>query len=670
MATKSSFRIRILGLTFLTISLALLAVVLVQTQQLKNDQLSTLEKKANNLAESQLPILASMLWRLDFQGIDAVLSGLKSDPDFAYAEVKSVEGDVISALAADNSPQAIRKTHADITPVNKKVTFQASGLEVGELYIEFSHQNIQLKTQEALLNGLYTYCLTLVFTLLVLHFSLRYITVPLERLSVVMKKLADNQLDVEIPYVKQNDEIGQISTAVEVFKDYANDRAALLSELAESREQLEYQALYDPLTKLPNRTLVMDRLSHQISESQRDKSIASILFIDLDDFKKVNDTLGHDKGDELLIQCTGRLQEVIRAADTVGRLGGDEFIAILGNLKSPQDSKQVAEKLIHALRSPFILDGQEVTVSASIGIASYPDDATDKIGLLKNSDAAMYHAKSRGRNTYSFYNKEMNSQVERRVTIEKAMSRAIERGEFQVHYHPLIDISSRKIISTEALLRWESPELGPVYPDEFIPIAEQTSLILKLGQFVLQEALSHTAHWRAQGASDLRASVNISPRQFRDPDIISVVENSLKDSGMPASALELEITEGVLIDNDPFTNDCLEKLNALGVQLAMDDFGTGYSSLSYLRSHPFDILKVDRSFVNDITHDPGDKELVNASIAMAHALKLKVVAEGVETNEHLQLLEEMNCDYAQGFLFGKPMPAEELTEMLQLHLSV
>lgn len=670
MATKSSFRIRILGLTFLTISLALLIVVFTQTQQLKSEQLIALEQKADYLAESQLPILASMLWRLDFQGIDAVLSGLKSDPDFAYAEVRSVKGEVISAFSADKSSRELRKAVEEITTASKRVTFEASGLEVGELYIEFSHQNIKAKTREALLNGLYTYSLTLVFTLIALHLSLRYITVPLERLSEVIKKLADNDLSVKVPYVKQNDEIGEISKAVGVLKDYAKDRAELLNELAESREKLEFQALYDPLTKLPNRTLVMDRLSHQLSESQRDNNISSVLFIDLDDFKKVNDTLGHDKGDELLIQCTERLQKVIRAADTVGRLGGDEFIAILGNLKSPQDSKLVAEKLIHALRAPFILDGQEVTVSASIGIASYPDDASDKIGLLKNSDAAMYHAKSRGRNTYSFYNKEMNSQVERRVAIEKAMSKAIERGEFQVYFHPLIDISSRKVISTEALLRWENPELGPVYPDEFIPIAEQTSLILKLGQFVLEEALTRTVQWREQGANDLRASVNISPRQFRDPEIVSVVEECIKKTGMPASSLELEITEGVLIDNDPFTNDCLEKLNELGVQIAMDDFGTGYSSLSYLRSHPFDVLKVDRSFVNDITHDLGDRELVNASIAMAHALNLKVVAEGVETNEHLQLLEEMNCDYAQGFLFGKPMPADEMTDMLQLHLSV
>lgn len=659
MYPRSSIRIKILSLIVLTISLALSVVVFIQVQQLKADLLDSLQNKADTVAESQHPILAAMLWRLDFQGLDAVLSGLNTDPDFSYAEIRGADGEVISTSTtqkADNPDT--------VTKVTKAIVFAPSDLRVGELHIEFSHQAIHAKTKEAILNGLSTYLLTLITTLIVLHFSLRHITIPLERLAGVIKKLAKNNLDVAVPYNKQQDEIGEISRAIEVFKAYAIDRDVLLEELASNKEQLLFQAHYDPLTQLPNRSLAMDRLQHQLTEAKRQSGIVAVLFIDLDDFKKVNDTLGHDRGDELLVQCAERLRNVIRESDTIARLGGDEFVAILGGLKQGSDAQITAEKLIHELRTPFQLDEQDVVISASIGVSVFPEDATNYIDLLKNADSAMYFSKARGRNTYSFYAKEMNEGVERRVAIEKEMSGAIERGEFYVHYHPLIEISSGRIISTEALLRWENPKLGRITPDEFIPIAEQTSLIIKLGEFVLNDALKNTALWRQQGAINLRASVNISPRQFRDPDILDVISSSLTRNNLPPSSLELEITEGVLIDNDEFTNECLSNLSSLGIQIAMDDFGTGFSSLSYLRSHPFNILKVDRSFVNDITHDRSDKELVNASIAMAHALKLKVVAEGVETQEHLNILADMGCDYAQGFLFGKPMSAEDIAKLI------
>ena len=438
-----------------------------------------------------------------------------------------------------------------------------------------------------------------------------------------------------------------------------------ITKRKEAEEQILHQAHFDALTNLPNRFLALDRLSQLLNESQRKDELVAILFLDLDDFKKVNDSLGHETGDKLLIEAAKRLNSAIRGGDTVGRLGGDEFIIILPGLTEASDARPVIENLIEQFRNAFKVDGRELILTASIGISVSPEDGDNASELLRNADSAMYHAKNQGRNTYSFFTESMNQEVSRRLTLEEQMHGALDRAEFWLVYQPLIDVSNGNYVGVEALLRWTNPVLGEVLPDEFIPIAEQTGLIVPIGQFVLNEALSMAAKWQKDCMSQFRIAVNLSPRQFRDPNLVNFIEKTLSQTRISAKNLELEITEGVLMSGHSFIDDALTALGHMGTGLALDDFGTGYSSMSYLRKYPFDTLKIDRSFINDLTVDPADRELVNATIAMAHALGLKVVAEGVETVAQFAHLAEHKCEFAQGRLFSIPVSPEKITEMLK-----
>ncbi|MGD8588895.1 MAG: EAL domain-containing protein [Chromatiales bacterium] len=443
-----------------------------------------------------------------------------------------------------------------------------------------------------------------------------------------------------------------------------------VSERKKQEEHILYQAHFDTLTDLPNRFLVLDRLSQLINDACRYQEKVAILFLDLDDFKKVNDTLGHETGDKLLQEAALRLKGGVRQGDTVGRLGGDEFIVLLGGIADAVDARPVAESLLAHFRDPFRVDQRELILTASIGIAIYPGDGDSPSELLRNADSAMYHSKDQGRNTYFFFTDEMNQGVSRRLHLEEQMYGALNRGEFRLYYQPKVELASRKIVGVEALLRWQNPVLDDVAPIEFVPIAEHTGLIVSIGEFVLTEALSVVAFWQRKLGRLITMSVNLSPRQFRNPNLVSFIEDALCQSGLSGQCLELEITEGVLMSGHTYIDDALTALSELGISIAMDDFGTGYSSLSYLRSFPFDVLKIDREFVNDITVDPGDRELVNAAIAMAHGLGLKVVAEGVETEEQLALLASQDCDYGQGYLFSKPICTAEMTKMLEAESDV
>lgn len=443
-----------------------------------------------------------------------------------------------------------------------------------------------------------------------------------------------------------------------------------ISERRRQEERILHQAHFDSLTELPNRFLALDRLSQSINEAQRNQEMVAVLFLDLDDFKKINDTLGHDTGDKLLMEAASRLQSVVRSGDTVGRLGGDEFIILCGGLTAASAASPVAEALLLKITEPFRIDSRELVLTASIGIAIYPDDGENLSELLRNADSAMYHSKEQGRNTYSYFTDEMNQGVSQRLLLEEQMHGALNRGEFRLSYQPKVELNSGRIVGAEALLRWNNPVLGPVSPPEFIPIAEQTGLIVPIGRFVLSEAVETLVSCRQQSGGTFTMAVNLSPRQFRDPGLVSHIEEIIRTAAIPPEALELEITEGVLMSGHAYIDDALASLNDLGVSIAMDDFGTGYSSLSYLRSYPFDVLKIDREFINDVTLDPADRELVNAAIAMAHGLGLKVVAEGVETAEQLDYLAAQDCDYGQGYLFSRPIAEAEMLSMLESKVPV
>ena len=433
-----------------------------------------------------------------------------------------------------------------------------------------------------------------------------------------------------------------------------------ISEPHRSAELIRRQAHFDSLTALPNRFLSLDRLSQILMEVQKNHEKAAIFFLDLDDFKKVNDSLGHEVGDKLLIEAAHRLQQALKKNDTVGRLGGDEFIVLISSLDDESDALVIADRLLKAFRKPFKLEGRDLILTLSIGIAISPKDGTSASVLLRNADTAMYQAKALGRNTSSFFTPQMNVAMRRRFEIEEQMHGALERNEFELYYQPQVDVKTNTIIGAEALLRWHNIVLGEITPDEFIPIAEQTGLIAPIGVFVINQALRFLNEWQTVNNQQYTMAVNLSPRQFRDPELVNIIIHALNENTISNECLELEITEGVLMDGQTSIREALLQIDELGIKLSMDDFGTGYSSLSYLREYPFDVLKIDRSFISGITDNKADCNLVKAAIAMSHSLEIKVVAEGVETKEQLDLLNELNCDIAQGFYLSKPLPGTKL----------
>lgn len=435
-----------------------------------------------------------------------------------------------------------------------------------------------------------------------------------------------------------------------------------ITEQHKSAEVIRRHAYFDSLTSLPNRFLSLDRLSQLLEEAKRSGERFVVLFLDLDDFKKVNDSLGHEIGDKLLVEAANRLRLAVRKADTVGRLGGDEFIVLLKALVDERYASDVAENLLKVFREPFRIDGRELSLTMSIGIAVYPENGVDASILLRNADTAMYQAKALGRNTYSFFTKAMNQAMLRRAEIEDQMHSALKRNEFEVYYQPKLDVKSGMVVGAEALLRWHNATLGDVNPSEFIPIAEHTGLIVPIGRFVVAQALSFLSEWQRIDHTNYTMAVNLSPRQFRDKELSNFVRRSLSDANINPASLEFEITEGVLMIGETYIDSALSELQELGITLAMDDFGTGYSSLNYLRQYAFDVLKIDRSFIDGIVENKKDYDLVKATIAMAHSLGLLVVAEGVELREQWALLMELKCDLVQGFYFSEPLRAKELID--------
>ncbi len=438
-----------------------------------------------------------------------------------------------------------------------------------------------------------------------------------------------------------------------------------ITEQMVAEEGIRHMARHDALTGLPNRTMFSNLLNVTIPSASRYKRSFAVMFIDLDRFKFINDTLGHEAGDHLLKEITARFQETLRTSDVIARLGGDEFVALVQEVSDRHQAALVAEKLLEAARRPMILLGQECRVSASIGIAMFPSDGHDETTLMKNADSAMYVAKGEGKNNFQFFSPEIHAQTLERLALESALRRGMERHEFSLNYQAKLDLKTGAISGVEALLRWNSAELGVVAPAKFIPVAEETGLIVHIGRWVLKTACAQNMVWQRQGLPPINVAVNLSVRQFADEGLLGDIRDILEATGMPPHLLELEITEGMLIHNIEHAIQLLTAIKKMGVRLAIDDFGTGYSSLGQLKNFPIDTLKVDRSFIQDLATDSDDKAITSAIIAMGKTLSLTVVAEGVETIEQQDFLRELACDEMQGYYFSRPIAAEEFEALLR-----
>jgi diguanylate cyclase (GGDEF)-like protein len=445
----------------------------------------------------------------------------------------------------------------------------------------------------------------------------------------------------------------------------ASRTAGLVLSLQQANEKLHYLALHDSLTTLPNRVLLEDRVVHAIASAQRSGTLFALMFLDLDRFKIINDSLGHSYGDKLLQAVARRLVDALRAEDTIARIGGDEFVILLQDITQPEAAGGIAEKILSVLSDPFCIEGQDQYMSTSIGISLYPNDGQDLRTLMAHADSAMYHAKKIGRSTYQFFSKEMNALASVRLENEKNLRHAIENNEFELHFQPRIHVQTGEIVAMEALVRWRHPQKGMIPPDQFIPLAEDMGLIIPLGAWVLMTACQQNKQWQDAGLPHLRVAVNLSAVQFRQNNLAEFITQVLEDSGLDASYLELEVTESVVMHDAEKATSILEQLHAKGIHLSIDDFGTGYSSLSYLKRFPLDTLKIDRSFVRDISTDANDAVIVKSVIALAHSLKLRVIAEGVETERQLAFLSDLHCDEYQGYFHSRPLPVPEFQQLLE-----
>ncbi len=510
---------------------------------------------------------------------------------------------------------------------------------------------------------------TILFAAVLIFYAINRILIrPIHQLGKTALEIGSGRFDTDTG-IRSRDELGELAHS---FEEMGRN-------LQVSQEQINYLAYHDALTGLPNRRMFQEYLQRTLAHAQRQQEGLVLLFLDLDNFKKVNDSMGHQAGDQLLKDLSTRLTDCMRKEDqllrqkplihgdapheTLARVGGDEFLILLPHIKDPSDAAKVSQRILDKLAVPFNINKNDFFVSCSIGISMYPDDGNEVQSLIKNADIAMYHAKKLGRNNYQYFNESMNMAAVERMTMENELRKAISNKEFVLYYQPKIDIISGEIKGVEALIRWQHPVHGLVPPNKFIPVAEDSGLIVPMGEWIMDEATRQMSQWGQEGI-DVTMSINISTVQLNKQNVVEVISKCIEQNNCPANNLEIELTETSIMDAHELAANMLEDIKALGVQISMDDFGVGYSSFSYLRNLPIDILKIDRSFVRDITTDQNDAAIISAIIAMAHTLNLTVVAEGVETLEQLHFLHDQNCDIAQGYLISRPLPALEFVQFL------
>lgn len=486
---------------------------------------------------------------------------------------------------------------------------------------------------------------------------------------IVLTEQDDNELASQALQSGAQDYLvkGQIDrSTLERSIRYAIERNRLLEQLEESKRLQRHLAYHDALTILPNRHLLHDRLQQALAQSKRSGKLAALLFLDLDGFKRINDTLGHGIGDLLLKSVAKRLKTTVRQVDTVARLGGDEFTIVLLEINHAQDAKDVAQKILKVISQPYKIEEHELFVTASVGISIYPDDGSDIESLIRKADIAMYRAKGQGKNNYQVYNLSMDAKFFERLTLENSLRKAVENEELVAYYQPQVDLRTGEITGVEALVRWQHQKFGLVPPDKFIPLAEETGVILEIDEWMMKTACRQIKNWEREGIANIRVAVNLSTRQFRQKNLTEKVAQILNDSAVQPENLCLEITENEVMHNIETTVEILQALKKMGVLLSLDDFGTGYSSLSYLKRFPIDILKIDRTFVNGIPSDRDDTAISTAIVVLAHSMELQVIAEGVEKSEQIAFLQSLQCDEIQGFYFSRPLNAETVTDLLKV----
>lgn len=630
--------------------------------------------QANGLAKTLAANSTPWVLASDLEGLNEVLQSQASYPGLRYTMVLRPQGRVVAhtdrsragLYLQDATSQALLKGPVEprLLMANRELVdtahpIRANGALIGWARVGISQKAITTGLWQITRDGvIYTLLAILVGSVFALLMA-RGLTHGLQRLVAVADGIRNGRRDLRAD-ADREDEIGRLGRNLNQMLDALAQRE---QELSAAQADVEDLATRDTLTRLPNRLLLMDRLDQAILSAHRDNYSLALLVIDLDRFKTINDSLGHHIGDRLIQQAAMRLSRCINPDDTLARVGGDEFVVVRNEVTQPGEVGHLAQWVAEALRRPYGIEGQELNSSCSIGISLYPDDGIDAQTLLRNADAAMYHAKEGGRGAFEFFSHDMNRRAVQRLKLENELRSALMRDEFRLLYQPQVDMRSGRVLGAESLIRWHHPELGLVSPADFIPIAEETGLIGDIGAWVLREACEQQLRWQADGLPPLRVAVNLSVRQV-EPALVDLVTRVLSDTGLEPRYLDLEITESLLMHNLDENIAVLRRVSACGVQISMDDFGTGYSSLSSLKLFPVQTLKIDRSFVDDVVVERDDANIVRSIVAMGHSLGLKIIAEGVETPDQLDYLRALGCDEYQGYLYSKPLPAAEFRALL------
>lgn len=666
----------------------------VSTQSVATELLTQLEKRAATMTVTLGKELRNPLYLYNFEKILSLLETTAEEDEVMSAQVYDENGAIVHdgnrnlrsfgalaqdrelALAAISAGGLVKKRINDELRMAYPVVMQDRVL--GGILITFSldkaeqearatSRNLSEMSEEGLRQnayaiGLLTLLLTTFGGALAMVVSARFIR-PIKQLAAYSKEIGHGNYEFTMD-IERGDEVGELVQALEEMRN----------NLRESNAEAKYLAYHDRLTGLPNRAMLRTHLDRAIAEAQRNGHSLALFFIDVDNFKRINDTFGHVAGDSVLQTQANRISNCLRAADFVAvgsdkgavaaRLGGDEFIAVVPLNRGPLDAATLARRILNHCEQPIVIDSKEMVVSTSIGIAVYPSDGATSDEMVKHADLAMYQAKAEGKNTYKYFTEELNRRALHNLEIELELRRALTCGELTVYYQPQVDLALDQIVGAEALVRWNHPTRGMIAPNDFIPIAEETGLIVQVGQEVLRQAAKQVAAWRAAGREDFYVSVNVSSVQFRRQDLTKVIQEILEETKAPADALHIELTESNLMKAEDQAQRQLEEIRALGLRVWLDDFGTGYSSLSYLRRIPVDGVKIDRSFISNLADADNDRQLTRTIIGMTESLHLSVIAEGVDSEEQEAILRADGCQYAQGYRYGKPMPPADFERLL------